>query len=279
MYVVEHVAEVVIEDVHKVATGSPAEVITKERTKVLTDMVHMITGDITEVITGDVEEVITEVTELIVKDKVSELTNAPKDKFSDEAKKPLLRVRSFAKPPTTWDDDRQKANNTAEENVPKTTSENKDFIDLTDESNVSEPVPATPIASAGSIVTKCAIQRDGKVVPLKQRLVLPRNNIISVQNITNNYLKVDMRTGEIIAPARNIQAPTIIRVPSTQTAIVQQANQAQNASVITTTNKASIKRNETILRIIPKKTLVVKTSDPKVIPKTQVRVISPTKPK
>ncbi|XP_032666499.1 FK506-binding protein 5-like [Odontomachus brunneus] len=274
----EHVAEVVIEDVHKVVTKSPAEVITKERATVLTNMVHMITEDVTEVITGDVEEVITEVTELVVKDKVNELTDAPKDKLSDEAKKPLLRVRSFAKPPTTWDDGRQKANNTTQENVPKTTSENKDLIDLTDESSVSEPVSATTITSS-TVTTRCAIQRDGKVVPLMkhQRLVLPRNNIISVQNITNNYLKVDMRTGEIIAPARNIQAPTIIRVPSTQTAIVQ-PNQVQNTSVITTTNKASIKRNETILRIIPKKTLVVKTSDPKVT-KTQVRVIPATKPK
>lgn len=283
MYVVEHVAEVVIEDVHKVTTNCPAEV-TKERTTLLMkDMANMITGDILEVISEDTEEVITEITELVTKDNANK--NASEDKLSDEAKKPLLRVRSFAKPPTTWDDGRQKAKKTNQENVSKTVSKdsgNKDVIDLTEESSSNEVVPVKPTASATPVVAKCAIQLDNKIVSLMkrhQRLALPpTGKIISVQNITNNYLKVDMRTGEIIAPARSIQTPTIILKPSTQTSIVRQS-QMQNANATIMANKTSSKRNETVLRITPKKTLVVKTSDPKVTPKTQVRVIPATKPK
>lgn len=307
MYVVEHVAEMMKQDMSEmITTNSATEVMSAGGATELTENVaELITGDIAtevitedleELITGNLEEVITEVTEVVTrKTPIDMLTvDTSSDKPVDEAtKKPLLRVRSFARPPTTWDDGRQikTTGKTVQENMPKITSQNKDVIDLTDESNVNE---STPTAPTTPVVAKRAIQLSGKMVPLKtkhQTLVLPSGgNYICVQNTTNNYLKVDMRTGEIIAPVRDVQTPTIIRMPSTQTASVRQV-QLQNASITTTTNEAPTKRSETILRIIPKKTFVVKTSEaqviPKaqviskaqVIPKTQVRVLPLTKPK
>ncbi|XP_014478354.1 PREDICTED: uncharacterized protein LOC106746336 [Dinoponera quadriceps] len=270
----EHVAEMMIEDVSKVITDSAAEVISKDGTKVLRKSApEIITGDIAKVkvTTAVVEEEVTEATEETVTEVLN--TEVSGDKLADDAQRqPLLRVRSFAKPPTTWDDGRQgktSKSGSGQENTPKTSSQNKDVIDLTDES--SEPAPA----SAGA--TKFTIQLGNKIVPLRskhQTLILPTgSNIISVQNITNNYLKVDMRTGEIIAPVREVQPSKLIRVPSTQTASTVRQGQLQNASVTTTTSEGPAKRPETvkrndIIRILPK-TIVMKQPDRKVIPKQQ----------
>ncbi|XP_011141623.1 probable GPI-anchored adhesin-like protein PGA55 isoform X2 [Harpegnathos saltator] len=267
----EHV-EVIIEDMRKVITNSMAEVITEsETTEVLMeDTTEVEAQDIAEV-ARNVQEMITKVTELAsgaTLDDVS-ITDTSDDK--DETKKPLLRVRSFAKPPTTWDDERNKMGK--EENVPKITSQNKDVIDLTDESNVTaESAPS----AAPPVLGKCAIQL-GKVVPLvktHQTLMLPPgSNIINVQNITNNYLKLDVRTGEIIAPACSAQPSGIIHVPSTQIATVRQdqSPSLQNSKVSTTTDET--KRNETVVKIVPQK-IVTKTSEPQVSPKTPTPMTS-----
>lgn len=261
MYVVEYIAETVIEDVSETITDSAAK--TADGTAVLTN-------NVAEVITEDVEEAV--VADVVARKTVTEeLTEVDpsSDNLLDEAKKqPLLRVRSFAKPPTTWDDSRQAK--TIQENIPKLTNQNKDVIDLTDESNVNE------LAPTASLITKRAIHIGNTVVPLRskhQTFVLPSgSNYICVQNTTNNYLKVDMRTGEIIAPVRDSETSTITQMPtSTQAATVRQV-QLQNASVAAKTAETSAKRNDTILKIVPKKTFIMKTSDAQAVPKTQVHI-------
>ncbi|XP_070155908.1 death domain-associated protein 6 isoform X2 [Polyergus mexicanus] len=227
------------EDLPEVITEAMSKAITNSVIEDAADMIPTVVAepimeDVTEVmITGDETEVITE--------NATDVTVSKNQQ--EEEKKPLLRVRSFAKPPTTWEvDSRQKIIKIAQENASKVTNQLKEVVDLTNEAiNKSAPVTnKTPP------VTKCTIQLGNKVVPVvkSQRLLIPTNrNIISVQNITNNYLKVNTQTGQIIAPVRDI----CVRLPSAQTATIRQ-NQPQNP--ITVRNEVPFRGNETILRII-----------------------------
>lgn len=262
----EDLPEVITEAMSKAITNSVIETVIEDAADVIPGTVaEPITEDVTEVmITGDETEVITEnATDVTVTENQRE-----------EEKKPLLRVRSFAKPPTTWEvDSRQKIIKIAQENASKVTNQLKEVVDLTNEA-INKPAPVT---NKTPPVTKCTIQLGNKVVPVvkSQRLLIPTNrNIISVQNITNNYLKVNTQTGQIIAPVRDI----CVRLPSAQTATTRQ-NQPQNP--ITVRNEVPFRGNETILRIIQqgKPIIVSKKSAVQSVSK-QINVHLPkTKPK
>ncbi|KAL2727319.1 protein PFC0760c-like isoform X2 [Vespula squamosa] len=94
--------------------------------------------------------------------------------------KPLLRVRSFAKHPTTWEDNKQKFQNAGN-------GATKEVIDLTNDVSITKvEVPNFKIQAA--------------ILPSKNKyktVVIPANlaskSIINVKNITNNYLKVNPR--------------------------------------------------------------------------------------
>lgn len=283
MYVVDDVAEKVKEGVSKVINSTTetkadveaeimevievvmqdvsSQMITNPGTEIKVSDEEVITGNMKEMMVEDVREVIMkDMTEIVTEKEATEVVaseNVSSEKQQEEEKKPLLRVRSFAKPPTTWEDGRHKAERAAQENNPKITNQTKDVIDLTNESSANKPAP---------VVAKCAIQLGDKVVPVvkakRQTLVIPSgSNIISVQNITNNYLKIDRRTGQIIAPMNDIRGSTIIRMPSTAqtatTATVRQ-NQPQSTNAATAKNEMPAKRKETILRIIqPSKAIIV----------------------
>lgn len=235
VYVVEDLPEVITEDMSKAITNPVIETVTEDAATVIPGAVaEPVMKDVTEVmITGDETEVITEnVTDVTVTENQRE-----------EEKKPLLRVRSFAKPPTTWEvDSRQKIAKIAQENASKITNQLKEIVDLTNEA-INKPAP---VINKTLPVTKCTVQLGNKVVPVvkNQRLFIPSNrNIISVQNITNNYLKVNTQAGQIIAPVRDI----CVRLPSAQTTTTRQ-NQSQNP--ITVRHEVPFRGSETILRII-----------------------------
>ncbi|XP_018355513.1 PREDICTED: putative uncharacterized protein DDB_G0267840 isoform X2 [Trachymyrmex septentrionalis] len=178
----------------------------------------------------------------VVKKKVMDeaIANMPNNEQPEEEKKPLLRVRSFAKPPRTWQDNQHKIDKTAPKNAPKVANQIKEIVDLTNEGTVK------PIA------TKCAVQLGNKVVPIVKRhtVFLPSNNIINVKNITNNYLKVNTRTGQIIAPVHDIRTKgTIIRLPVQTTS----QSQLQNTNA---TNEVSLK-GKTILKFVPTKSIIL----------------------
>ncbi|XP_050459516.1 uncharacterized protein LOC126855686 isoform X1 [Cataglyphis hispanica] len=262
----EDLPEVITEDIFKAITNPVIEMVTEDAATVIPGAVaEPIMKDVMEVmITGDETEVITEnVTDVTVTENQRE-----------EEKKPLLRVRSFAKPPTTWEvDSRQKIAKIAQENASKITNQLKEVVDLTNEA-INKPAPVT---NKTSPVTKCTIQLGNKVVPVvkNQRLLIPSNrNIISVQNITNNYLKVNTQAGQIIAPVRDI----CVRLPSAQTTTTRQ-NQSQNP--ITVRHEVPFRGNETILRIIQqgKPIIVSKKSAVQSVSKQINMHLPKTKPK
>ncbi|XP_012059816.1 PREDICTED: putative uncharacterized protein DDB_G0267840 [Atta cephalotes] len=180
--------------------------------------------------------------EVVMKKVMNEaIANMSNNKQPEDEKKPLLRVRSFAKSPRTWQDNQHKIDKTAPKNAPKVANQIKEIVDLTNEGTVK------PIA------TKCAVQLGNKVVPIVKRhaVFLPSSsNIISVKNITNNYLKVNTRTGQIIAPVHDIRTKgTIIRLPVQTTS----QSQLQNTNV---TNEISLK-GKTVLKIVPTKSIIL----------------------
>lgn len=262
MYVVEDLAEVETIQVSKAITDPATKKVTKDvagTTKPITgDAAELTIGDtakltgdaaelITETITENTAEVITDETKIITENVMDGvIENIPNDEQPEEEKKPLLRLRSFAKPPMTWEDSQHKMDKT-QGNTPKVTNQIKEIDDLTNEGTTKAP----------PVITKCAVQVGDKVVPIvKQTLVIPANrNIINVQNITNNYLKVNTRTGQIIAPVRDIRGSTIIRLPSIQSTSRQ--SQLQSVNAIAVRKEVPLKANETILRIIPKKSIII----------------------
>lgn len=271
MYVVEDLAELKTIEVSKAITDPATKKETKDvadttgvatelvtgaelKTKDITelkigDTAELITGDTAELITEDIAELITETitkyTTEIITDKTENVVdgaieNMPNDEQSEEKKKPLLRLRSFAKPPMTWEDSQHKMDKTTQKKVTtsKVTNHAKEIVDLTNE-GTTKPAP---------VITKCVVLGD-KIVPTIKQVVIPANrNIINVKNITNNYLKVNPRTGQIIAPVR-----TIIRLP------IQSANRQSQLQNVNATNEISLKRNETVLKriLIPKKSIII----------------------
>lgn len=252
MYVVEDLAEVEINEVTKAITDPATKRITKGEADTITgittrelvtgDAAELITRDITKTITENTAEVITDETGIIIENMMDGAIDMQNNEQATKEKKPVLRLRSFAKPPTTWED---KLDKIAQENAPKVTNQIKEIVDLTNEGSV-KPTP---------VIAKCAVQLGDKVFPIvkHQTVLIPAHrNIINVQNITNNYLKVNPRTGQIIAPVRDIRGSTIIRLPSIQSTSLQ----SQNANAIAK-NEVPLKANETIFRIIPKKSIII----------------------
>lgn len=99
------------------------------------------------------------------------------DTKTDESKPPLLRVRSFAKPPTTWEDNKQRSQTTED-------AEGKEVIDLTAE------IPKTKAEAA-----KLALKFGNRMHPFgnKYKKVVFPGQFFKVKNITNNYVKVNAR--------------------------------------------------------------------------------------
>jgi len=280
MYVVEDLAEAKTKDVSKVITDPATKKVTKDvaETRVTTklrteDAAELITGDIIETVEENATELIINETEIITENVMDRaIENIPNDEQTEEEKKPLLRLRSFAKPPTTWED-QHKTDKTARENVSGVTNQDKEIVDLTNEGTVKEQ----------PVVSKCAVQLGNKVIPIvKRTLLIPANrNIISVQNITNNYLKVNTRTGQIIAPVRDICGPTIIRLPAIQT--TSQQSQSQNVNVKNVNVKNVVKnevplKGKEILRIIPKNSIIISKKLAVQSVSKQTDVSSSTKP-
>ncbi|KAL6264467.1 hypothetical protein P5V15_004575 [Pogonomyrmex californicus] len=240
------------------------ELRTEDTVELTTENVIKLTGNVAK--TNDIPKVIT-------KNMMDEVIDMPNDE-QPEGKKPLLRLRSFAKPPMTWEDTQHKTEKTIQENAPKVTDQIKEVVDLTNESNQINTTKLIPI-------NKCVLQVGDKLVPLVKsptKLVPSNSNIITVQNITNNYLKVNTRTGQIIAPVRDIRAgSTIIRLPI-QTATRQ--NQLQNVNAVTVTNDVTFKGNkETVLQIIQPKIIVSKKATAQFISKPTEVSSSKTKSK
>lgn len=272
------------------------EVITDGMSKVITNpVIEMVTEDAADMTPGIVAEPITEeVTEMMITSETEDATDELVTKNQqEEEKKPLLRVRSFAKPPMTWEVDSRQKVKIAQENASKV-PQLKEIVDLTTET-INKPSLVTKeainkpslvtnemlnkpslVTNKVTPITKCTIQLGNKVLPLvkSQRLLVSSNrNVINVQNITNNYLKVNTQTGQIIAPVRDI----CVRLPSTQATTARQ-NQPQNS--ITVRNEVPFRGNETILRIIQQgKPIVIKKSAVQSVPKQTNVYLPKTKPK
>jgi len=183
-----------------------------------------------------------------------------------EVKKPWLRVCSFAKPPMTWEDNRQKGNKSASQPTaqPKVINRTKDVIDLTNETTMTTTTTTTTISTATttattksqSILTKYGIKIGDRLIPVVKRqtvLIPPGRNIINFQNITNNYLKVNKRMGQVVTP-NPCNNSMIIRLPTVQSV----ANQSQNANTVAARNEVFLKKKETVVQIIqPKKPLIL----------------------
>ncbi|OAD60480.1 Death domain-associated protein 6 [Eufriesea mexicana] len=178
-----------------------------------------------------------------------------KDKEEETVEKPLLRVRSFAKPPVTWKDVQEKVDEYNErENTSKTLT-NKDIIDLTQEN---------------ATLRQCAtIQIGSKVLPIVKgnykTFVIPAgNSIINVKNITNNYVRLNtkpvdssnvtkLESGQIISTQRvigkNAKSATIhlsSNVPANQE--INTDNQIQ---------KSQTKQKSTTLQISQSNQIIV----------------------
>ncbi|XP_076246133.1 daxx-like protein [Calliopsis andreniformis] len=116
-----------------------------------------------------------------------------------EEEKPLLRVRSFAKPPTTWEDTLEKGDKSDVNKTASQTLNNNGIIDLTTEaSNETE------------VSQRMTIQIGQKIVPLVRRrqntVVIPAGkSVINVKNITNNYVRLNPRNidGRNIVKSQN----------------------------------------------------------------------------
>lgn len=262
-----HVADSKTETVMQTKTQSSAEVMSQNK--------------IADVTTVDREneqvtfEDIMEVMEIDVADTTRENVASEKRQLEEvaeeETKKPRLRVCSFAKPPTTWQDNRQKTDKSASKSSAqaKVTSPTKNIIDLTNEVTISTTTTTTTMSisttiatttvttanktkSLAPVLTKYGLQIGNRVVPVVKRqtiLVPPVKSIISVQNITNNYLKVDKRTGQIL---HNSREPVVIRLPTIQT-VANRQNQSQNANAVSTRTEVPLKPKETVVRLIPTK--------------------------
>lgn len=178
-----------------------------------------------------------------------------KDKKEETEEKPLLRVRSFAKPPITWKDVQEKVDEYKEhENTSKTLT-NKDVIDLTQEN---------------ATVRHCAtIQIGSKVLPIVKgnykTFVIPAgNSIINVKNITNNYVRLNTKNMD----SSNVMKLESGQIISTQRVVGKNAKSATihlssnvPANQETNTNnqiqKSQTKQKSTTLQISQSNQIIV----------------------
>ncbi|XP_035737662.1 protein PFC0760c-like [Vespa mandarinia] len=173
------------------------------------------------------------------KDKTDEIMLVDND--CDEAtggSKPLLRVRSFAKHPTTWEDNKQKLQNSGN-------GATKEVIDLTNDVAITKvEVPNFKIQTA--------------ILPSKntyKALVIPANlaskSIINVKNITNNYLKVNPRN--ITANKSNIKSLSVVKqvvdVSSVNT-IIHLPHSSNRQNTNNNGNNNGTKQNKTIVHLL-----------------------------
>ncbi|XP_036138605.1 DNA ligase 1 isoform X2 [Monomorium pharaonis] len=199
-----------------------SKLVTKHTPQLTTRDTAELTGDTTETVMKNTAEEVTDETEIITESVIDgAIENMPNDEQPEGEKKPLLRLRSFAKPPMTWEDNQHKTDKTAQENTPKSGK-------------------VIPVMNKGPVVKQ-------------QTVVIPASrNIISVQNITNNYLKINPRTGQIIAPVRNPNT-TIIQIPNGSISNTSQQIKAQNSNAVTNT---IIVRNDSLKRNVYQKVLL-----------------------
>lgn len=288
--VVENLTEAAIQDAPKEITDSMKETVTMDRADTTTTNVASTSKD-AELITGNGPDIMSDGkdneidNEIKIIGNTTDATKVPSGNQSEEEKKPLLRVRSFAKPPTTWKDNQQNAKKTIQENVPKTMNQ-KEIIDLTDEI-VAKPLTTNKETKVkkSPIIAKCAIKVGDKLIPVinKKTLIIPSKNVIrvhnitNVQNITKTYLKVNKGTRQLTSSANKVPGPKIIRLPSVQV----KANQQQNTSMIFGRQEVPLKGNETIIQVVPsgKSILLPKKKTLQVTLSQQNECSQATKPK
>ncbi|XP_076635347.1 daxx-like protein [Colletes latitarsis] len=184
--------------------------------------------------------------------------------------KPLLRVRSFAKPPTTWEDVHEKVDNSSAE---KSTLINNGIIDLTKETLSQSPN-----------MTKCTtIQIGSKILPIVKgqikTLVIPAGkNIIKVKNITNNYVRLNsqdidsnnaakLQKGQAASSLHGIvginKNSTVVRLPSNQFSNQQMNSNNQGNYLLTKQNSSVIRipqSNQTIFLTTKQNESIVNSS-------------------
>lgn len=120
-----------------------------------------------------------------LEDKAEEAKETEETEEAEEAEeKPLLRVRSFAKPPITWKDGQEKVGESNENEDTLKTLTAKNVIDLTQD-----------ITQENSV-------RTIQVIPIVKgnckTFVIPTGkSIINVKNITNNYVKLNTKNMDL----------------------------------------------------------------------------------
>nr|XP_050850037.1 protein PFC0760c-like isoform X2 [Vespula vulgaris] len=153
--------------------------------------------------------------------------------------KPLLRVRSFAKHPTTWEDNKQKFQNAGN-------GATKEVIDLTNDVAITKvEVPNFKIQAA--------------ILPSKNKyktVLIPANlankSIINVKNITNNYLKVNPR--DISSnKSSNVKSLSVVQqvvdVSSVNT-IIHLPHSSDQQNTNNNENNNETKQNKTIVHLL-----------------------------
>jgi len=125
-----------------------------------------------------------------------------------------VSIRQMNTPPMTCKDNRQKENKSTNQPTaqPKIINRSKDVIDLTNETTMTTTMTTMTLTTARTttattksqtILIKYGINIGDRLLPVvkRQTVLIPScRNIINFQNITNNYLKVNKRMGQIVTP-------------------------------------------------------------------------------
>ncbi|XP_043264342.1 daxx-like protein isoform X2 [Colletes gigas] len=191
----------------------------------------------------------TKVANKILIDRVKEnepnaMTEESKDNIPLE-EKPLLRVRSFAKPPTTWEDVHDKVDNSP---VEKSTLSNNGIIDLTKETFSQSPN-----------LTKCTtIQIGSKILPIVKSqiktLVIPAGK---------NIIKKGQAASSLHGIVGINKNSTVVRLPSNQSSNQQMNSNNQGNYLLTKQNSSVIRipqSNQTILLTTKQNESIVQSS-------------------
>ena len=109
------------------------------------------------------------------------------DKEEDAEEKPLLRVRSFAKPPITWKDGQEKIDECNKNENTVKTSTTKDTVDLTQ--NIAQE---NSVRQCATIVNVIPIGKGN----CKTFVIPTGKSIINVKNITNTYVSINPKNTE-----------------------------------------------------------------------------------
>ncbi|XP_015429925.1 PREDICTED: death domain-associated protein 6-like [Dufourea novaeangliae] len=104
-------------------------------------------------------------------------------------KKPLLRLRSFAKPPTTWKDGSGKIDGSDAEQKTTTTPSSKVIVDLTTESPNGTSTAPNSCADVQTGTNKLICMRE----KLKEALKPTHTKVIVVGELANHYRKANLQ--------------------------------------------------------------------------------------